>query len=269
MTDSEKPTVGALLKNRRLELAIPLEEIAAKTRIRRAYLEALEEDLFEALPGEAYLKGFLSSYAGALGLEQGSVLRRWREQTAPAGGAKGGETLPPPPVAAGAIPRPRRKLPAVLLALAAVAVAGFALVFSVAGRPGIEAQAPATIAIAPQQPANPTASAPPAGAAEDRVVAVETGPPALPSIPAEGGILRLEATGPLTVDLAVDSLPVRRYALKAAAALRWKVGRQVRMAVDDPASVRVWLGDEPLDFAGRSEIVLQAAATAAPLEVSR
>jgi cytoskeletal protein RodZ len=79
MTDSDKLTPGAILKTRRLELGISISDIASKTMIRRTYLEALETDRFDALPGEVYLKGFMRSYAEALGLEAKTVLSRRQE----------------------------------------------------------------------------------------------------------------------------------------------------------------------------------------------
>jgi cytoskeletal protein RodZ len=79
MTDSDKLTPGAILKTRRLELGISIADIASKTMIRRAYLEDLEADRFDAFPGEVYLKGFMRSYAEALGLEAKTVLSRRQE----------------------------------------------------------------------------------------------------------------------------------------------------------------------------------------------
>jgi hypothetical protein len=82
---------------------------------------------------------------------------------------------------------------------------------------------------------------------------------ALPAIPAEGSVIRLEAMGPLEVEVAVDSRPLQRYVLSTASALQWNVGRSARVAVDNPAAVKIWLAGQPIDLAGRSEIVLQAA----------
>jgi cytoskeleton protein RodZ len=43
--------------------------VAAETRIRTRYLQALEDERFELLPGSVYGKGFLRAYADYLGLE--------------------------------------------------------------------------------------------------------------------------------------------------------------------------------------------------------
>jgi cytoskeletal protein RodZ len=92
MTDSDKLTPGAILKTRRLELGISIADIASKTMIRRAYLEDLEADRFDAFPGEVYLKGFMRTYAETLGLEAETVLSR-RQELFPPTRSETGEIL--------------------------------------------------------------------------------------------------------------------------------------------------------------------------------
>lgn len=48
--------------------------MAASTRVRESYLAAIEEEAFEALGGEVYARGFISSYARFLGLDPGPLL---------------------------------------------------------------------------------------------------------------------------------------------------------------------------------------------------
>jgi cytoskeletal protein RodZ len=78
MTKDEHPvSIGEFLRARRLEQGLSLEELATSTRIRLSHLQALEEGRFEELPGEAYRRGFLRTYAGALGLDPQEVLERY------------------------------------------------------------------------------------------------------------------------------------------------------------------------------------------------
>lgn len=51
-----------------------LAEASRDTRIRPEYLEALEEEAFERLLGDVYVRGFLRSYATYLGLDADRVL---------------------------------------------------------------------------------------------------------------------------------------------------------------------------------------------------
>ena len=61
-------TFGQQLKQRREALGISLDEIAQKTHIRMAYLEAIEAGHTERLPSQIHLRGFLRLYASELGL---------------------------------------------------------------------------------------------------------------------------------------------------------------------------------------------------------
>lgn len=61
--------LGSGLRDARLRRGLELEEVEEETRISRRYLRALEEERFELLPGDAYAKAFLRSYADFLGLD--------------------------------------------------------------------------------------------------------------------------------------------------------------------------------------------------------
>lgn len=62
--------LGILLQEARLEQGLTIEEMAQRTKIRPQFLAAIEEENFQALPGEAYIKPFVRSYAKALGIEE-------------------------------------------------------------------------------------------------------------------------------------------------------------------------------------------------------
>jgi cytoskeleton protein RodZ len=61
--------LGVRLKEARLRRSLELEQVEEQTRISRRYLRALEDERFELLPGDAYAKAFLRSYADFLGLD--------------------------------------------------------------------------------------------------------------------------------------------------------------------------------------------------------
>lgn len=64
---------GAALRARREAIGMPLQEIARETRISIAYLQFIEEDHIKGLPHDAYLRGYLTQYARALGLDPNAV----------------------------------------------------------------------------------------------------------------------------------------------------------------------------------------------------
>jgi hypothetical protein len=61
--------IGNSLREARLRQHLDFPELEQTTKVRAKYLRALEEEKFEQLPAPTYVKGFLRSYADALGLE--------------------------------------------------------------------------------------------------------------------------------------------------------------------------------------------------------
>lgn len=71
-------TVGQILKNARLEKQISLQKASEFLKIRKEFLEALENDNFSVLPSYISTAGFLKNYAEFLGLSPSSVLAVFR-----------------------------------------------------------------------------------------------------------------------------------------------------------------------------------------------
>ena len=61
--------IGNSLREARLRQGLEFPEIEQATKIRGKYLRALEEESFDVLPAQTYVKGFLRSYADYLGLD--------------------------------------------------------------------------------------------------------------------------------------------------------------------------------------------------------
>jgi hypothetical protein len=61
--------IGNSLREARLRQALDFPEIEQATKIRAKYLRALEDEQFDILPGQTYVKGFLRTYAEYLGLD--------------------------------------------------------------------------------------------------------------------------------------------------------------------------------------------------------
>ena len=74
--------VGADLRAARENIGWTLPSVAAHLRIRLPYLEAIEDGRISDLPGNAYALGFVRTYAGALGLDQDEIARRFRIEAA-------------------------------------------------------------------------------------------------------------------------------------------------------------------------------------------
>jgi len=70
-------TVGTTLRRHREAKRMGLAEVSRVTRIPQSTLEAIEQDHFDGLPGEVFVKGFLKSYAQTVGLVPDDVVARY------------------------------------------------------------------------------------------------------------------------------------------------------------------------------------------------
>jgi cytoskeleton protein RodZ len=75
-------SVVAELRRARQDLGRDLVRIADDLKIRRVYLEAIEEGRFDDLPGATYAVGFVRAYAEYLGLDSIEIVARFKEEVA-------------------------------------------------------------------------------------------------------------------------------------------------------------------------------------------
>ena len=68
---------GKILKQAREDQGFSLEDLASLTRIQENYLQALEEDRFEAMPQQVFARGFVRTYARALNMDEVEVMRQF------------------------------------------------------------------------------------------------------------------------------------------------------------------------------------------------
>ncbi|MEO1083709.1 MAG: helix-turn-helix domain-containing protein, partial [Acidobacteriota bacterium] len=71
---SEAKSFGPWLRRQREGRDIELRDIAQASKISLRYLDALENNRFEALPAELFTKGFLRQYASFVGLDAEEVV---------------------------------------------------------------------------------------------------------------------------------------------------------------------------------------------------
>ncbi len=105
--------LGEKLKNARIQSGITLEHIEEETKIRRLYLEAIENENFDVLPPRVYAIGFVKKYARFLGLDENELAVEFKqkayggqnqdEETKPQPLAPNGLNIPPKNIVAGII----------------------------------------------------------------------------------------------------------------------------------------------------------------------
>jgi len=72
--------IGAALRGARERLGLAEDDIAQFTRVRSAYITAIEAFDFDALPARPFVVGYVRAYALALGLEPEAVVARFHAE---------------------------------------------------------------------------------------------------------------------------------------------------------------------------------------------
>ena len=114
----ETITVGQLLKKARTQKKLELSSVAQSLCIRKFYLEKIEQDQLESLPGDMYAVGFIRSYARHVGLDDGALVEKLKNQSA--------HVLERPSLVM-PTPLPEVGVPTIKLAIVATGVALFVL----------------------------------------------------------------------------------------------------------------------------------------------
>jgi cytoskeleton protein RodZ len=184
MTTGIGETLRAARRRRHLDLA----DVSRATKIRAALLDAIEEERWEAIPGRAYARSFVRTYAEFLDLDPEPLLDQLRDALPPTAE----EEMPPEPIIhEGTISgrRPRLAWLALALGVAAVAAAVVAIASDDGG--GKRAQDRSPAAQGPNEEAQRTDVEPPTTTQE----------PPPPTVAPTDVSVSLEATGTVWVCL--------------------------------------------------------------------
>lgn len=73
-------SIGDTLRRERLRRGLKLEQVSAHTKIGQHYLQAMEEDRFDRLPGGLFTRSFLRQYTHALDLDDEEVIASLTQQ---------------------------------------------------------------------------------------------------------------------------------------------------------------------------------------------
>lgn len=93
-------SIGERLREERLRQGLNLAQIADYTKIRRCFLEAIEGDEFDKLPGGFFTKSFVRQYARLLDLDDSEIEAELEERLGPAPPAPEVQVAARPPVEA-------------------------------------------------------------------------------------------------------------------------------------------------------------------------
>lgn len=228
--EGDAVSFGNWLRRERELRQVSLREISDETKISIRYLEALEEDRFDILPGTVFAKGFLRQYARYVGLDGDEVVNSYLTAQR---GQRGEE-------AAGGVYRVRRRrewmtgtllASGLLVLLAAVA----ALAFYAERSTGTRQSSPPPAVVQPR-PAAP--------------------PPATRRVPADerlddvGVTVTLDFDGECWVEAVVDGAREISELRVQGESLTLEGRESVELTLDSPDVVRMEVDGEPFDLSG-------------------
>lgn len=77
MADMGQKGIGEELQAARIDKGLTLDDVQAQTKIQKRYLQAIENNQFDQLPGKFYERAFTRQYAAAVGIDADDLLERY------------------------------------------------------------------------------------------------------------------------------------------------------------------------------------------------
>jgi cytoskeleton protein RodZ len=75
--------IGSTLREARVRRKLTLQQVEDDTKIRVKYVQAMENEDFDVMPGSTYVKGFLRTYATYLGIDPEVIIDEYRSRAMP------------------------------------------------------------------------------------------------------------------------------------------------------------------------------------------
>lgn len=80
MDENVKSDIGKKLHDKRLEKGLTLDDLQQITKIQKRYLISIEDERFDELPGDFYVRAFVKQYADSVGLDGNELLLEYDDQ---------------------------------------------------------------------------------------------------------------------------------------------------------------------------------------------
>jgi cytoskeletal protein RodZ len=225
-----------------MERNIRLEQVAEDTRIPLATLEAVENEDFERLPPEVFLRGFLRAYAKAVGASPDEAVRRYDDRRMMHPDAAVAHQQPP--MRASEL---RGKL------LVSLALLGGLMVASLLGyqhwtrRPGDGPQVSSALNTMPAAAGQPSAG-------RSLLPSEAVKKPRIPATPKH--ILAVSAQEDSWIKVSIDQGTPSEHTLKAGGQIQLEAQTSFNLLIGNAAGIRLNLDGKPVHVPGkRGEVV--------------
>ena len=240
-TNHTSDSFGQYLQAIRTEKRISLETVSEETRIRLETLQQIEEEDHEKLPDEVFVKGFIRSYANAIGADSDEAVRRYNRRLTVHRKIAHSEA---------ALLRSGKKFwTRLLLALGTLTV----LI-------GVSILA---ISVVLETPQSPPATADESSEKVSEVPEAEDEPieAPLPAVNSNDGaekqvpgklLLRVNTIEETWLKIIVDDLVPMEYSLYPGDRIELEAGSRYNLLIGNAAGVELFLNDQPVTVPGKS-----------------
>ncbi len=232
-------TFGERLKRERELREVSLKEVTNGTRIGPRFLEALENEEWDKLPGGVFNRGFVRAIARYLGLDEENLLAEYDM-------ARGEQSLPVPQAYENKIPRPPIWLP-ILAVLAVLAILGGLIAGGIYGWRRYAAHRAAkqssSSALLPAETPSATASVLPSTATP----AMSNSATSPPTVPLDLAVSTSAAT---RVRILADGTPLLDAELPAGETRHFSANQQFEVTAADSSAVLLELNGQAMPPVG-------------------
>jgi transcriptional regulator with XRE-family HTH domain len=244
------PSVGEELRRERELRSISLEEIAEETKIGIRFLEAIDADRMDVIPGEFYRRASLKAYAQYLGLDADRILATYEFKSA---ADRVSPQLSQGEPSQGKDQAGNRATKWLVLIVAVLGLSGAAMmVWPVVGTPGAAPPPQAT----PSEEANSKVVADPASTVILNEPARTTGPVVrdeIDEVPAEALPLRLliKVDEPCWLEVQADGEIAAQGLMLRGFEKEIQAEGELRLWLGNAGGVSIWLNERPGVSLGR------------------
>ena len=246
--------IGSQLRQAREARGLSIEDVQKATRIKRIYIEAIEAEQFQALPGPIQARGFVRSYANHLGIDADELLMQLGGNTPPNASVTGplprngppanhrSEPMRAPGKPFSTPPRRNDNVSGSLPLPLPILIAGVLLLFVIGGLLILQALSAESPAPEPTPLANVNNSI--------RPQAVEDSAPVLPSPPPREVVLSVTASEHVWVRITQDGITSYEGILNPDEVTTWSGKEQVIIETGNAAALSVMVDDQPVGVLG-------------------
>jgi cytoskeletal protein RodZ len=246
MKASIAQNLGKELQLRREQIGCSLKDVAEHTRIRKVYLESMEQGHFDSLPGQAYVTGFVRVYARYLGLDSDEFLARLNapretdEAQSPDSNSedKAPDRLETQPQSAG------RWVGFVFGFIVVLALGSLFFFLPIPSDSDVPHKRSANDFVEPRDTSLQQQTD--VVAVTEAVSAEIPEPDSLPTVSPEGSILRVLALTESSLIIYLNGHEPREYKLIAGLEQSWDVKTSVRVQLAQPGIAQFWLDRQEL-----------------------